>query len=161
MKEIEEFKNLIQNDNVAGVRNMIARGANKNAIDVLGYTPLHWAAIKGKVEIIEALLQNAVDKNPQCTNYKFSPLHCAINENQNGAINVLLNAGVNIMAKDKDGNTPLHFASMHGNDAIVHKLIALGANVNATDSQGVTPIFLANYCGHTNIARILRNAGAQ
>jgi ankyrin repeat protein len=160
MTDIEKFKNAIEKNNVSEVKMLVMAGANINATDVFGYTPLHWAAMKGSSESIEALIAAGANKDMPCLNYKFAPLHNAINENHNAAINSLINNGANLMAKDKDGNTPLHFASMMGNDSIVHKLISKGVNVNATDNQGVTPLFLANYCGHSNIVNVLRNAGA-
>jgi ankyrin repeat protein len=160
MTDIDKFKSAIEKNNVSEVKTLVMTGADINSSDIFGYTPLHWAAMKGASEAIEVLIAAGANKDKPCLNYKFAPLHNAINENQNSAINSLINNGANLMAKDKDGNTPLHFASMMGNDLIVHKLISKGVNVNATDNQGVTPIFLANYCGHSNIVNILRNAGA-
>ena len=156
MFEIEDFKRFIDLGNSSEVDKLLIYGANINCTDMFGYTPLHWAAIKGRVEILTLLINRGASIDQKCLNYSFTALHCSINENQNAVINALINGGANIMAKDKDGNTPLHFAAMMGNDAVVHKLLGLGANINAADSQGITPIFLANYCGHERIV----NAGA-
>ena len=161
MEVIESFKSYIDCDESYGVQKLLLNGANINCTDMFGYTPLHWAAMKGRVEIAVLLIRNGARLDQKCLNYSFTALHCAINENQNLIINNLINSGANIMAMDKDGNTPLHFASMMGNDSVVYKLLALGANVNAMDGQGVTPLFLANYCGHARVASILRNAGGR
>jgi len=160
MHEIDEFKRFIDLGNSSEVDRLLIFGANINCTDIFGYTPLHWAAMKGRAEIAVLLISKGASLDQKCLNYSFTALHCAINENQNTIINTLINSGANIMAKDKDGNTPLHFASMMGNDSVVHKLLSKGANVNAMDNQGVTPIFLANYCGHGKVVNILRNAGA-
>ena len=143
MFEIEDFKRFIDLGNSSEVDKLLIYGVNINCTDMFGYTPLYWAAIKGRVEILTLLINRGASIDQKCLNYSFTALHCSINENQNTVINALINGGANIMAKDKDGNTPLHFAAMMGNDAVVHKLLGLGANINAADSQGITPIFFS------------------
>ena len=138
----------------------ILAGINVNHPGAFGNTPLHWAAIKGYYSLIDILLNAGANLEAKCTNYSFTPLIVAIQNNQYLAVEKLMQRGANIFAKDKDGNTPLHSASIIGNENIVSKLISLGANVNAKDNQGVTPKFLANYCKHQNIVNILKRAGA-
>jgi ankyrin repeat protein len=158
---IEMIKVLIENDFIEGLEMFPKLGGDFNCTDSFGYTPLHWAAIKGRSEMASFLIDKGVRVEAKCLNYEFTALHCAINENQIPVFNVLILKGSNFMARDKDGNTPLHFASMIGNVSIVRKLLDMGANVNATDRQGVTPIFLANYCGQIEIFNMLINAGAK
>ena len=40
-----------------------AAGADVNATDKDGYTPLHWAALRGHTEIVQALLEAGADVN--------------------------------------------------------------------------------------------------
>ena len=44
---------------------LLASGANINARDGTGQTPLHWAAVRGSVACIETLLRNGADPTLQ------------------------------------------------------------------------------------------------
>ena len=158
---IETVKILIENDFMEGMKTFVSLGGNINCSDGFGYTPLHWSAIKGKLEMAGLLIEMGAILDARCLNYKFTALHCAINENQNAVMELLINKGADFMARDKDGNTPLHYASMHGNDMAVQKLLKIGANVNAKDFKGITPIVLANYCGHFKLVSFLNTYGAK
>ena len=48
-------------------------------------------------------------------------------------VGVLLQAGANIEAADRFGQTALHLAASYGHTAVVAQLIASGANKEATD----------------------------
>lgn len=56
MADIETFKSYIDSDNSCEVERLLLQGANINCTDMFGYTPLHWAAIKGRVEILILLV---------------------------------------------------------------------------------------------------------
>ena len=58
-------------------------------------------------------------------------------------IKLLIAAGANINATDKDGNTPLHWAADGGRLANTRLLISMGANPNATNNKGRTPLDVA------------------
>ena len=139
----------------------ISAGINVNHSGAFGNTPLHWAAIKGQSSLIEILLKAGANIEAKCTNYSFTPLIVAIQNNQISTFEKLIEKGSNIFAKDKDGNTPLHFAAIVGNENIVRKLILQGSNVNATDNQRVTPLYLAKYFKHLNVINLLKQAGAK
>ena len=51
---------------------------------------------------------------------------------------LLAQAGANVNARDKDGNTPLHETFLTD---VEEELLKLGANVNARNNDGETPIF--------------------
>ncbi len=89
---------------------LIAQGADVNAKDNDGETPLHYAA----------------------SGYEESPgrHHLAI-------IELLIAQGADVNAKDKNDWTPLHKA--YNNTAITKLLIANGADVNAKNKRGMTP----------------------
>jgi hypothetical protein len=57
--------------------------------------------------------------------------------------------GVNIEAKDNDGDTPLHFASAGAHLPVVKALLSAGANILAVGSDGNLPIHLAVREGHS------------
>ena len=111
--------------------------------------------------MIDILLNAGANIEAKCTNYSFTPLLVAIQNNQNLATEKLLQRAANINAKDKDGNTTLHFAAITGNEIIGRKLIEMGVNVNAMDNQGITPLYLAKYCKHPNVVNLLKQAGGK
>jgi hypothetical protein len=51
------------NGNAARVNQLVGRGANVNARDDYGYTPLMWAAQEGYIQTLEALIKRGADVN--------------------------------------------------------------------------------------------------
>jgi hypothetical protein len=64
------------------------------------YTPLHWAAEKGKVEVVELLLKHKADTNADCGN-GLTPLHLAARYGNLEVCRVLLKNGANAAARTK------------------------------------------------------------
>ena len=81
-------------------------------------------------------------------------------------VRILLKAGANVAAKDKnaresDGeNQPLHHAAAGGNVAVIEELIAAGADPNALNSFGNTPLNRAIEGNNLDAARLLLQRGA-
>jgi ankyrin repeat protein len=59
------------------------------------------------------------------------------------------------------GYTALIYASERGQVNVVKYLIKHGANINAKKKNGDTALSLAENNGHTEVARILREAGTK
>lgn len=72
----------------------------------------------------------------------------------------MLNKGVDVNAKNKNGKTPLHMAALYGSNRIVGFLITNGAIVDIRDNDGKTPLYKAAWGGETTIAEILIKHGA-
>ena len=71
-------------------------------------------------------------------------------------------AGVNINAKNSDGQTPLHFVSTSNGDIrIIRELLKAGANIHAKDKNGGTPLHRAvNFNESIEVIEELTKAGA-
>lgn len=65
-----------------------------------------------------------------------------------------------ITTADSFWMTSLHYAAQNGYKSLVRALIKRGANVEAENKFGKTPIYMANAMGHSDIAEMLKDAGA-
>lgn len=65
---------------------LIAKGANVNAKDKEGYTPLHWAATQGRKGVVEVLILNGADVNAKSKENIFkkgkTPMQMAVEQGQ-------------------------------------------------------------------------------
>ena len=86
-------------------------GADVNAKDRCGWTPLHWATYKGHEAIVSFLIDNGADMNAKTTSYNLTPLHFAVREEHEAIVQLLIDKGADINAKDKRGWTSLHHAA--------------------------------------------------
>ncbi|KAM5342893.1 hypothetical protein ACJ41O_013859 [Fusarium nematophilum] len=68
--------------------------------------------------------------------------------------------GINIDAKDSQGQTPLSWAAARGHEAVVRLLLDRGAHTEAVDQWGRTPLSWAAVEGHEAIVRLLLDRGA-
>jgi ankyrin repeat protein len=71
------------------------------------------------------------------------PLHDAARNGKMGVAESLLEAGVQVDARDSAGNTALHEAAMIGSQGMAELLLAHGADVNARSKNGGTPLLFA------------------
>ena len=158
---------------VGDVEACLAAGANVNAqnnrgntpLYYRGDTPLHYAASAGNPEVVRALIAAGANVNAQ-NNRDYTPLHHAasvVNPKVVGypeVVRVLIAAGANVNAQNDRDHTPLHHAAAVGNPEVVRALIAAGANVNAQDHTGTTPLHNAAAVGNPEVVRALIAAGA-
>jgi ankyrin repeat protein len=109
---------------------LIADGADVNARDILGCSPLHEVT---KSDIAELLISKGADVNAGL-NRAGTPLHRAAMCRAVDATwdscelpRVLISHGALVNARDQNGETPLHEAALLGNIEIVDLLISRGA----------------------------------
>lgn len=134
---------------------MLAGGADVNAKDRFGETPLNLAG--GCPEAIQLLLAAGADVNAK-TNCDRTPLHSAAVGGRPEAIQLLLAAGADVNAREYDGETPLHSAAAGGGPDAIQLLLAAGARVNERDDKGQTALDIA---GSDETRAALRQAGAK
>jgi len=77
------------------------------------------------------------------------------------AVKALLDKGVNVNARDRDGRQPLIEAAYWQHPAVVKLLIEKGANVNARKVDGTNALTFAISLHHKEIEQMLRKAGAK
>ena len=120
----------------ADVVRCLEDGANIEAQDEYGWTPLRWAAQASSPDVARALLDAGAD----VAEAGWTPLHVAVVLGQPpAAVKTLLAAGADIEAKDEAGWTPLHWAAQGDSPAVVKALLAGGADVEAFQGTFVDP----------------------
>ncbi|KAE9354243.1 hypothetical protein PF008_g4621 [Phytophthora fragariae] len=103
-------------NNIKAVRRFIARKTDVDCLGEMGYvglnrrTPLHWAAISGSKEAVDALLKGGVDPNFQDVRGR-SPLHWAAKLNKLEVVRSLLAAEADPNLEDGEFMTPLMCAA--------------------------------------------------
>ena len=107
--------------NLEAVKQHLADGADVNAKDKYGLTPLHHAAWQGRNEIVELLIANGADVNAKDVDGG-TPLHYAAWQGRNEIVELLIAKGADVNAKDDVGKTPLDWAIKFKNTATTDHL---------------------------------------
>jgi ankyrin repeat protein len=142
---------------------LLGAGADVNARNNAGETPLHFAAQGGLAKVMQFLLDHKADGKAHAANGR-TPLHVAVEYGRKEATRFLLEAGVDVNAKDRHGRNPFHimvdlqksrdvfrgggligmevFFPAPPSDfvAVAELLLAYDANPNATDNFGQPPL---------------------
>uniref|UniRef100_A0A8I5NCC0 Ankyrin repeat domain 6 n=1 Tax=Papio anubis TaxID=9555 RepID=A0A8I5NCC0_PAPAN len=124
-----------------------------------GRTPLHLAANKGHLPVVQILLKAGCDLDVQDDGDQ-TALHRATVVGNTEIIAALIHEGCALDRQDKDGNTALHEASWHGFSQSAKLLVKAGANVLAKNKAGDTALHIAAALNHKKVAKILLEAGA-
>ncbi len=172
--------------NLAKLKACLALDPNQiNSADSKGRTVLARAALSGKQEIVEFVLEHGatedifaaamvghteklaalLKKDPKRANAKDSSgkaaLHWAALYGQKKAVELLLAAKAQVNALDGDGFTALHWAVMFNKTDVVVVLVTNKADLTVQVAKfGWTPLRLAVIHGHLATAEALLKAGA-
>lgn len=111
------------------VKLLCAAGANPNAVDFKGQTPLHDFAGAGP---------NSTTAGP-CPETSDQVAHTLINRLYESFLHALIKEGADINAKDDTGKTPLHLAVRQGEPVLCNLLLKLGVNALITKDNGMRP----------------------
>ncbi|CAH1281682.1 unnamed protein product [Diabrotica balteata] len=131
------------------------------ARDEWGYTPAHWAALDGNVEIMRYIVDKGAPIDLPCLGTQGPrPIHWACRKGHTAAVQVLLQAGVAVNAADFKGLTPLMTACMFGRTATAAFLLGMGASNDLMDINGDTALHWAAYKGHADLIRLLMYSGS-
>jgi ankyrin repeat protein len=120
---------------------LLAHGADVNAVDKHGRTPLITTV---------AQTRRHDDEEQDASITAITLRDCE----------ALLAAGADVNAKDNNGQTALHHAAINGLAEIGSYLIGKGAKIGITDSDVQTALYHAVQAGHLSLVQILLNAGA-
>ncbi|KAK2571650.1 Transient receptor potential cation channel subfamily A member 1 [Acropora cervicornis] len=149
-------------------RLLIQRGAEVFSRCCIGQSPLHYAARKGNLRVIEVLLtEGKVPVNLE-DNDKATPLHTAALVGQTQVIHKLIYNGGDLSLRDNDGFTPFHLAAREGHLQAFKDMLnnakkfglSLSTLLNSPDNYGEVCLHMAVKNGHTEIVELCLDSGA-
>lgn len=133
------------------VRELLEQGADANARDADGRTPLFSAVLGSSIGLVGLLLENGGQVDAR-DNDGYTALHFAAQEYLPEIARILVARGADVNAQDDDGNSVLWRAvfSAAGRDEVVQLLLQHGARDDVPNNAGETPRALAERLG-TNV----------
>ncbi len=139
---------------------LIDQGADVNAAQGDGATPLHWAAYKLDADLVARLLKRGARADVP-NRFGATPLGEAAKAANLAVVQLLLKAKAPVDAANADGETALMLSARAGSADVVNALIAAGANVNAREAwRDQTALMWAAEGAHADIVKILIQHGA-
>lgn len=137
---------------------IVERGANTEAINISGETPLFIAVKANAASTVRALLQAGASLTGR-DSLGNTALHTAVRSSAPQSMEALLDANSNIDAYNLYGQTPLHDAVRIGIYDAQVILVRRGANIEVRDNEGNTPLLLAVRMGNFRSAEHIITSG--
>jgi len=109
MTATKQLHKAVQERRSPAVQQLLVAGADANAKDGLGWTPLHWAAEIGDAELVALLLSHGAAPDTRDAT-DATALHRAAGGGRTEVCRQLLAAGADITSKNSLGWTPLQVA---------------------------------------------------
>jgi ankyrin repeat protein/mono/diheme cytochrome c family protein len=150
----------IRDEDTQAVRKLIDNGADVNARDAEGNTPLILASFYASPRCVELLLEKGADVNASNEVGVTALTRAATSYEKTRR---LVAAGAKVRVRTADlGNTPLILAARRaGNARTVRLLLERGADATEHNNIGVSPIISGAASGDLETVRLLLDAGAK
>ena len=146
---------MLPNNALVCTKTLLACRANVNARDQFGLTPVHYAAQRGLVHVLECLINDPGYISDVPNSNGSSPLMMAVIGNSFDCVKMLIDGRSSVNYANNMQETALHYASCLGNQKIVQFLIDQNANVFARTVQYKTAYDFAWRNKHSEIASLL------
>ena len=133
---------------------LAARNLNVEVRNAKDESPLMLAAIKGRLEAVQALVARDADVNKT----GWTPLHYAASGTQPQQVEVialLLEHHAYIDAASPNGTTPLMMAAQYGTDVSAQLLLSEGADPTIKNQLGLTAVDFAMRAEREELARTI------
>uniref|UniRef100_A0A8C2XWM4 Ankyrin repeat domain 6 n=1 Tax=Capra hircus TaxID=9925 RepID=A0A8C2XWM4_CAPHI len=135
---------------------LINKGA-KVAVTKHGRTPLHLAANKGHLSVVQILLKAGCDLDVQDDGDQ-TALHRATVVGNTEVIAALIQEGCALDRQDKAGNTALHLACQNSHAQSTRVLLLGGSRADLKNNAGDTCLHVAARYNHLSIIKLLLSA---
>lgn len=152
-RELTKYSN---KGNINKVKELVERGANVNAQNDYGYSPMFYASRQNKLNIVKYLVENGAIVDIE-NRFGETPLMVASVNGNLEVVKYLIQSGANIN-KIGAGTTSLGYASRYGHLDVVKYLVENGADINLIGMT--TPLMWANHNDHLDVVKYLVEAGA-
>ncbi|KAL8647386.1 MAG: hypothetical protein Q9210_005592 [Variospora velana] len=122
---------------------------------------IHYACQQQSTEIVQLLLGHHANPEVECSGRR--PLHDAAAKGMTSLVSILLSRGVDVEARDADGERALGLASRMGHLVIVQMLLDRGSRIRSKFAKGPShedsPLCLAARGGHLAVVQELVSRG--
>jgi len=123
------------NNDLGGARRLLAEGADPNAANRFGVTPLHEAATVGNAEMLKAMLEAGGNANASFGEGE-TVLMTAARAGNADSVRVLLAHGADVDAAERwHGQTALMWAAIENHADVVQLLLDAGAEVDRASTK--------------------------
>ena len=143
------------------VRLLVAYGANILKLDLVGSSLLFVACQKGRIALVNQLIESSPELITKRTKYNWAPVHAAACGGFVDVLGCLVTRGADILAEDNDGYSVLHIAAQQGEINTIRYLIhAYPKLLHRKDNKGLNVVYHAAKSGHTDVFKILLELGS-
>ncbi|KAJ0171311.1 hypothetical protein K1T71_012861 [Dendrolimus kikuchii] len=155
----------IELESLEAVKLLVEFGVPLKRCNKMGLTPLHLCVKKKLLDLLQIIVNydNSVNySNVRDVNGN-TILHSAIIEKWNPGIYIALEIGIDVLAKNNDGETAIHIAAAFGDIEILDDLFNEIKNIKQVDfpnNQYETPLFKAISHGNLECVKKLLKNGA-
>lgn len=129
-----------ENGQAGAINALISHGANVDAKNVNGQTPMHRAAQLGHTEAVKALLEAKANPNTLDKSGLTPLMYAALSGQTQTATLIAEHDREKINQANNNGNTALMIAVLHGKKETALALITAGANPNLQNKEGKTAL---------------------
>ncbi|XP_049797211.1 poly [ADP-ribose] polymerase tankyrase-2-like isoform X1 [Schistocerca nitens] len=140
---------------VAEVKELLTAGADVAARGGWWWTPLHYAACNGHLEVARCLVTAGAEVDAR-DEVQTTPLHRAAFNGCTDVMRLLLANSADPNVKNKWGWTPMHDAASNGFAEAVAVLLEAGANRRVRTGCGETALDIARQKNHLHLVDMLR-----
>jgi ankyrin repeat protein len=133
---------------------LVDRGADANALDATGKTPLMLACVLQKIEAVQGLLAAGADPNAAGPDSS-SALEYALRAGDPDLVTALLRGGANPNQRMSGDGLPLIGAVGMGTPALVGLLLRAGADPNLTSAMGTSALDHARQSKNASMVALL------
>lgn len=156
MLPIYELAKAVKDDDVDGVKQAIAIGADPNGVDLTKHSMLSLAEIHHANRVVPNLVRSGCNFFERIGQLEDSLLHRAAKHENIGFAATLLKEGASPNIRNANGETPLHIAAAKGLAYFARLLLDHQASALIHDNKGRTPLDLARREGNAELVAMLR-----
>jgi len=158
--ETRTLHELAATDDTDTLRHALQLGQAIEALNALGQTPLHIAAIKNKPANIGVLLAFRANLHAKTQKEKVDALYLACAHDSRDAVKQLVAKGGKTDSTAPNGWTAVHVAAINGRDAVLQLLHDLGKDLSPLCPDG-TPLDFARIHKRNSTVKLLTRLGAK